>query len=66
MSSLFPSHAVAGGEIEWLKPDLDGLYEAGINERPPAEMTGESAEWEWTEKHSAWTYVQTFKREGLL
>lgn len=64
MTTLFPPQAVSGGEIEWLRPDLDGLYEAGINERPEAEMAGE--EWEWTEKHSAWTYVQTFKKEGLL
>ncbi|ORY39258.1 hypothetical protein BCR35DRAFT_336546 [Leucosporidium creatinivorum] len=64
MTTLFPPQAIANGEVEWIQPDFEGMYEAGINQRPAeGEQEGE---WEWTEKHSAWTYVQLFKKESLL
>lgn len=64
MTTLFPPQAIANGEVEWIQPDFEGMYEAGINQRPTAEE--QEGEWEWTEKHSAWTYVQLFKKESLL
>lgn len=64
MTTLFPPQAIANGEVEWVQPDFEGMYEAGINPRPAeGEQEGD---WEWTEKHSAWTYLQLFKKASLL
>ncbi|GAA5947089.1 hypothetical protein JCM3765_002148 [Sporobolomyces pararoseus] len=71
LNSLFPSQAVQNGEITFLETQENELIEAGILD--PARSIGEGAgteddegEWEWKDKHSLFSYIQQFKKEGLL
>ncbi|KAM0793409.1 hypothetical protein ACM66B_000860 [Microbotryomycetes sp. NB124-2] len=63
-ANLFPQQALAAGEIEFVSPDFEGLFEAGII--TPPDEDEDPGEFEWTEAHSTWTYLQLLKREGLL
>ncbi|KAK4057626.1 hypothetical protein OIO90_001273 [Microbotryomycetes sp. JL221] len=65
-ASLFPQQALAAGEIDFLTPDHEGLFEAGITTLPDTATGEEPGEYEWTDAHSMWSYVQLVKREGLL
>lgn len=66
VSTLFPPQAVAAGEIEWIVVPDEDFYEAGLVDRPKLSQGEEEGEWEWTEKHSAFAYLQMLKNEGLL
>lgn len=66
VSSLFPPQALAAGEIEWLSVTNDEFYEAGLVTPPDASKDEEEGEWEWTERHTAFTIVKMLKREGML
>ncbi|KAK4055258.1 hypothetical protein OIV83_000540 [Microbotryomycetes sp. JL201] len=65
-ASLFPPQALTGRDIEFVAPDHEGLFEAGITTMPDEANGEEPGEYEWTEAHSAWTSLQLLKREGLL
>ncbi|GAA5922329.1 uncharacterized protein JCM15063_003268 [Sporobolomyces koalae] len=60
--SLFPAQAVQNGEVSLVEPNEQDLVEAGILD--PSQPGDE--EWEWQDKHSLFTYIKQFKKEGLL
>ncbi|GAA5861177.1 hypothetical protein JCM8547_008509 [Rhodosporidiobolus lusitaniae] len=64
--SLFPPTAVRNGEIEIINPDEELFFESGLLSPPYAREGEEKGEWEWEEKHSTLTYVNQFKKEGLI
>ncbi|GAA5896608.1 hypothetical protein JCM5296_004188 [Sporobolomyces johnsonii] len=64
--ALFPAAAVRNGEIEVLDVKEEDLVEAGVLEQPDKDKGEEEGEWEWRERHSLFSYVQQFKKEGLL
>lgn len=64
IATLFPAAALAAGDITWLVLEQDTMYEAGLSGRPVAGAEEDAAE--WSELHSALTYVTTFRQEGLL
>ncbi|KAI5480865.1 putative pyruvate dehydrogenase kinase [Pseudohyphozyma bogoriensis] len=63
LTTLFPPQALANGEIEWISVPQDDFYEAGLNTRREGD---DEDDFEWTESHSALTYLKVFKKEGLL
>ncbi|GAA5896448.1 uncharacterized protein JCM6883_006908 [Sporobolomyces salmoneus] len=69
LHSLFPTQAVQNGEITLLDTPESELASAGIldrvDERDGASEEGEG-EWEWKDKHSLFSYIQQFRKEGLL
>lgn len=64
--SLFPAAAVRNGEIELAEPSETDLFEAGMLDLADPEKGEEEGEWEWQGKHTFYTYVHQFKKEGLL
>ncbi|GAA5844474.1 hypothetical protein JCM3766R1_007136 [Sporobolomyces carnicolor] len=71
LHSLFPAQAVQNGEVTFVGTDEDELVSAGILDplRPSSENEADleqEGEWEWNDKHSLFSYIQQFKREGLL
>ncbi|GAA5876094.1 hypothetical protein JCM16303_007019 [Sporobolomyces ruberrimus] len=78
LNSLFPPQAVQNGEIIFLETREPELVQAGIldplefgggemqdDESGEGQAEGEGA-WEWKDKHSLFSYIQQFKKEGLL
>ncbi|SCZ90367.1 BZ3500_MvSof-1268-A1-R1_Chr1-3g01945 [Microbotryum saponariae] len=61
-STLFPTQALATGEIDFYEPDHEQMYEAGL----VSTEQDKRGEWEWSDKHSAWAYLQLFRKEGML
>ncbi|SCV68437.1 BQ2448_558 [Microbotryum intermedium] len=61
-STLFPTQALATGEIDFYEPEHEQMYEAGL----VSTEQDTKGEWEWSDKHSAWAYLQLFRREGML
>ncbi|GAA5981305.1 hypothetical protein JCM10908_004060 [Rhodotorula pacifica] len=64
--SLFPSAAVRNGEIELVEPSETDFFEAGMLDLPDPDKGEELGEWEWQGKHTLFTYVHQFKKEGIL
>ncbi|TKA53114.1 hypothetical protein B0A53_03994 [Rhodotorula sp. CCFEE 5036] len=64
--SLFPAAAVRNGEIELVEPTETDFFEAGMLDLADPERGEEEGEWEWQGKHTFYTYVHQFKKEGLL
>ncbi|GAA5975843.1 hypothetical protein JCM21900_001489, partial [Sporobolomyces salmonicolor] len=64
--ALFPAAAVRNREIEVLDVKEEDLVEAGVLEPRNKDKGEEEGEWEWRERHSLFSYVQQFKKEGLL
>lgn len=66
--SLFPTQAVAAGEVELVSVPEASFVEAGLLPAAVADEGADDAarEWEWTDKHSCFAYVQAFRKEGLL
>ncbi|BGO92755.1 hypothetical protein NBRC10512_007874 [Rhodotorula toruloides] len=64
--SLFPPAAVQNNEIEFLQLGEDEFHEAGMLDSHEPSEGEEPGEWEWQDKHSTYTLVQQFKKEGLL
>ncbi|KWU46883.1 hypothetical protein RHOSPDRAFT_31704 [Rhodotorula sp. JG-1b] len=64
--SLFPAAAVRNGEIELVEPSETDFFEAGMLDLPDPAKGEEEGEWEWQGKHTFYTYVHQFKKEGIL
>ncbi|BGP52646.1 hypothetical protein JCM8202_004824 [Rhodotorula sphaerocarpa] len=64
--SLFPAAAVRNGEIELVEPSETEFCEAGLLDWPDPARGEETGEWEWQNKHTFFTYVDRFKKEGIL
>ncbi|BGP12515.1 hypothetical protein JCM10213_007641 [Rhodosporidiobolus nylandii] len=64
--SLFPPAAVRNGEIEILEVGEEVFQGAGLLDQPDREKGEEEGEWGWQEKHSAFTYIHQFKKEGII
>ncbi|GAA6007321.1 hypothetical protein JCM11491_003088 [Sporobolomyces phaffii] len=67
LHSLFPAQAVQNGEISFLEARQDDFVQAGILDSSEGDEGGdERGEWEWQDPHSLFSYIQQFKKEGLL
>ncbi|GAA5885359.1 hypothetical protein JCM3774_004561 [Rhodotorula dairenensis] len=64
--SLFPAAAVRNGEIELVEPSEADFFEAGMLDPPDPDKGEQVGEWEWQGKHTLYTYVHQFKKEGIL